>query len=482
MERLFSPNTRLRDQLASRGHRLYPEVQELNLDVSTEVLLSAERGFTYVDLHAMLINMNTVAWLTPYTAVVRERGSAVWCCEQLYGLRGFCFSADGKQISALADSPEHLLEICDIVVRLLAASVVASVRLNNRNSSVGTFINAPTLVYLMEQCPSLKVLTLVYLEMDEDHCRVLGGYSRPGLEIVLDHCRFTIAGAITLAEILGRNQGPTQLDYCYVDNLVLADGLRGNSRLKSLKLFISGNLEVGNREVLTIADALNENKSLIDLDIIQDEFRLNDETWGAIFHSLKAHPTLEVLNLRLTFGDPMIFPAALTSRIQALLDMMKVNMSIHTIRLHDRYSEHELFRGSVIPYLEANRYRPRVRAIQKTRPSAYRAKVLGQALLAARTDANRFWMILSGNAEVAFPSTTTPAADAPTPVTAAAAAAPAAATSIANDADVAASVMPVLTTIVDSTLPTATAAATTATSLVSNIATPSAGQKRKACP
>ena len=47
----------------------------------------------------------------------------------------------------------------------------------------------------------------------------------------------------------------------------------------------------------------------------------------------------------------------------------------------------------------------------------YRAKVLGRALLSARIDANSFWMLLSGNAEVAFPSTnatTTLAANLPT--------------------------------------------------------------------
>jgi hypothetical protein len=152
-----------------------------------------------------------------------------------------------------------------------------------------------------------------------------------------------------LAEVLRRNQGPTQLDHCVIDNLVLADGLSGNSSMKSLKLIISSNREVANREVLTIADALNENKGLIDLDIIQDEFRLNDETWGAIFHSLKAYPTLEVLDLNGgAFANHTIGPAALNSRIEALVDMMKVKISIHTIRLHPRYSQHELFRGSVI--------------------------------------------------------------------------------------------------------------------------------------
>jgi hypothetical protein len=41
----------------------------------------------------------------------------------------------------------------------------------------------------------------------------------------------------------------------------------------------------------------------------------------------------------------------------------------------------------------------------KTRLVAYRAKLLGRALLAARTDVISFWMLISGNAEVAFPST-----------------------------------------------------------------------------
>jgi hypothetical protein len=56
--------------------------------------------------------------------------------------------------------------------------------------------------------------------------------------------------------------------------------------------------------------------------------------------------------------------------------------------------------------------------IQKTRPQAYRAEVLERALLSARSDVNRFWMLLSGNAEVAFPSTTattTVVASLPTP-------------------------------------------------------------------
>jgi hypothetical protein len=58
----------------------------------------------------------------------------------------------------------------------------------------------------MEQCQSLKILTLLDLRLDENHCRVLGIYSRPDLGIELNGCRTTSAGASALAEVLGRNQ------------------------------------------------------------------------------------------------------------------------------------------------------------------------------------------------------------------------------------------------------------------------------------
>jgi hypothetical protein len=62
----------------------------------------------------------------------------------------------------------------------------------------------------MEQCQSLKAVTLQNLEIDENHCRSLGAYSRPDLEIELIDCAITGAGATALAEVLGRNQGPTR--------------------------------------------------------------------------------------------------------------------------------------------------------------------------------------------------------------------------------------------------------------------------------
>jgi hypothetical protein len=225
-----------------------------------------------------------------------------------------------------------------------------------------------------------------------------------------------------LAEVLASNQGPTRLDNCTIDTFIIADGLRGNSRLETFSPHFSGVFD-SNRQVLALADAIRENKGLA-------EWRLrsyglivmNDETWNAVCDSLKTHPTLEILNLGDVRSYATTTPAVIMSRIQALLGMMVVNTSIHTIHLSYQYNLNELFRESVIPYLEKNRLRPHVRAIQKTLPITYRAKDLGRALLAVRTDPNRFWMLISGNAEVAFPSmtaTTTRAVSLPTPAIAA---------------------------------------------------------------
>jgi hypothetical protein len=90
----------------------------------------------------------------------------------------------------------------------------------------------------MEQCQSLKALTLRDLDMDEEHCRVLGAFSRPDLEIALAYCKQTSAGTSTQAEVLGRNAGPTQLEWCGIDNLVLADGLF--SRMGCAEIVVCG--------------------------------------------------------------------------------------------------------------------------------------------------------------------------------------------------------------------------------------------------
>jgi hypothetical protein len=464
MECLFSPCTRFHDILVSEliidPHE--DDLQELNLDVSTEDFLSSKRAFTYADLYAMS-NENAVLWLTPHAFVVLDdtRNMLGYCGEMDPQPFRYRFRVDGKDMNAIARSPEHILEICDVILRLLAASVVHSVFLCTWNSVNHRTTNVSPLAYLMEKCQSLKVLTLSDVFLDENHIRVLGTYSRSDLDIELVRCALTTnAGSSALVEVLRRNQGPTKLDCCDIDNFLLASGLRGNSRLKSLKPYISGNPEFASRQVLAIAGAVKQNKGLVELDLIHEV--VSDEVWDAICDSLKTHPTLQVIGLRSRPGrrlHPGVAPVSLEARIQALVDILKVNNSIRAINFtghHDMYTEHELYEETVIPYLETNRFRPRLLAIQKSRPIAYRAKVLGRALLAVQTDPNRFWMLLSGNVEVAFPSTSAttiaPAAILPTPAT------------------------------TDITVTASRAASATGASTADIVATPASGQKRKARP
>jgi hypothetical protein len=412
MERLFSPCTRLYDSLERQFDRemfRYNHIRERNLNVSTEVLLSAKRAFTYWDLHAMLCKRNIIAWLTPHVAVVGECEGAYVGTLPLDHSYSFQVGVNGKEIRAFTLSSAAFSETFDVVHRLLMADVREVYELDFisfHHHRDETFFSALSLAYLMEQCQSLKALKLENTTSHEDHFRVLGNFSEPGLEVELKRCQIRGATAV-LAAVLESNQGPTKLDGCYMDYSVFATGLRGNSRLKSLKPIITLNRAGdGNEEVLAIAAALKENKGLVELDFIDDFGGMRDETWYAVCDSLKTHPTLEVLDFRTNVYRGPFSPAVIKSRIQALVDMLRVNMSIHTINSVECYSEHELFRRSVIPCLETNRLRPRLLAIQKSRPDSYRAKVLGRALLAARTDVNSFWMLLSGNAEVALSPTT----------------------------------------------------------------------------
>jgi hypothetical protein len=200
--------------------------------------------------------------------------------------------------------------------------------LRNLGQYYDVFFSAPVFAYLAENCQSLKALTLENIALDEDHCRVLGNFSKPGLEVELNDCRIVGVGDHeALAEVLGRNQGPTKLNYCHIDSFFLANGLRGNSRLKSFTQRISRN-----QELLPITGALHD-------------LRMSDETWDTVFDSLKTRPTIQVLSLQPVQArlEPPLKPAQLKSRIQRLMDMLKMNVSIHNIRVHDYYSKHEHF-------------------------------------------------------------------------------------------------------------------------------------------
>jgi hypothetical protein len=82
-----------------------------------------------------MLDGDTMVWCTPSAAVFRKSAIANICILGDGNDRFMC-NVDGKDMHVLARSPEHFSEVCNVIVRLLAASVVHSVVL--------TWINAPT--------------------------------------------------------------------------------------------------------------------------------------------------------------------------------------------------------------------------------------------------------------------------------------------------------------------------------------------------
>jgi hypothetical protein len=74
----------------------------------------------------MLGNKVKVAWLTPYAAVAHADFLANNYSEFVEDEYSFSCNADGKAIGAVTGCSGALLEIFDVVLRLLAASEVNS--------------------------------------------------------------------------------------------------------------------------------------------------------------------------------------------------------------------------------------------------------------------------------------------------------------------------------------------------------------------
>jgi hypothetical protein len=97
-------------------------------------------------LYVMIENENAVVWLTPHAAVVPVAWIGIHPWMQMDEPCRSCFNIDGKLLYILALSPEALWEICDVVLRMLAASIVHSVDLEKWDSRHGLLINVPTFV------------------------------------------------------------------------------------------------------------------------------------------------------------------------------------------------------------------------------------------------------------------------------------------------------------------------------------------------
>jgi hypothetical protein len=142
------------------------------------------------------------------------------------------------------------------------------------------------------------------------------------------------------------------------------------------------------------------------LDLNLNNQPISDENWTIICESLQAHPTLTSLNLiyispRTQTGGSIALSTEQRAQRSVLADMMKRNTSLHTIRLCADERDQQIYAEMILPYLETNRYRPRVLAITKA-AIPLRRPLLGLALQtrSVRNTSNFVWMFLSANLDI----------------------------------------------------------------------------------
>jgi hypothetical protein len=132
-------------------------------------------------------------------------------------------------------------------------------------------------------------------ELTEDLVRALATSSDDDPvenSIALTYCRMTREGQESFIECLQKNRGPTELDRCSVEPTVLSQALRGNSRLRRLKLGIGGD----HRGLSEIFNGLSENKGLEYLSL-PTHCEFIDDSMDNLCQALRTHPTLETLIL-----------------------------------------------------------------------------------------------------------------------------------------------------------------------------------------
>jgi hypothetical protein len=237
------------------------------------------------------------------------------------------------------------------------------------------------------------------MALSEDHCRALATMSRLDVELKIIECRVSNAAAGAFVECLHSDRGPVKLHNCKIDTQIIASALTGNSRVTSLR---PGFWRTNDAETAVLFSALANNRGLEELDLFQKP--ISDDNWSILCESLKAHPILTSLDLRLTMPVSSGIRNVLrdeqkSHRTRVLADMMKVNTILLTILLSDNEHDDQIYTEEISPYLETNLYRPRVLAVKKTHVREFREKVLGRALDCVKSNPNLVWMFLSQNVD-----------------------------------------------------------------------------------
>jgi hypothetical protein len=239
-------------------------------------------------------------------------------------------------------------------------------------------------------------LTFERLTLVEEHWLALTAACEPDLDVVFENCTIDKKGYGAFLDYLQTTEGAISLCSCTIDAETLAKALRGNTSISELRLH---SYEADNDYISIVAQALAENEGLETL-YLEGGACVEDETWKTLFRSIQTHPQLEVLGLNHTSGLAVLSAESKTTRMQAVVATLQSNRVIRRISLSKDERNDQIYQESILPLLQANIYRPRVRRIQQTSRPSLREGLLGRALYAVRSQRDLVRMLLLKNVEI----------------------------------------------------------------------------------
>jgi hypothetical protein len=412
MENCCYPMRRLRVNIEAAGNdaSIHTEVQ-LTEPVDDLLVAHHHRGLRWEDVYSFVHKEKKLVWVSPtafITTSYDEHLFEAYDYDLYFGVEWrhwTCIEGEEERFYLYthkeADESPNLAT--EFLRQLLARKKGNGALWNLKGAFGGSpsgLVTGPALSRLLSDIKycSLGSLTFERLTFVEEHWLALTAACELDLDIVFENCTIAKSGYGAFLDFLQRSGGAISLCSCTIDAETLAHALRGNTSISELRLH---SYEADSDYISTVAQALAENEGLETL-YLAGGVCVDDETWKTLFRSIRNHPQLEILGLVRTGGLATTLSAkSKTIRMQAIVSMLQSpNRVIRRISLSEDEQDGHTYQESILPHLQVNIYRPRVKRIKQTRDRSRKEGLLGRALYTLRNRSDLVWMLLSENAEI----------------------------------------------------------------------------------
>jgi hypothetical protein len=175
--------------------------------------------------------------------------------------------------------------------------------------------------------------------------------------------------------------------------------LRGNNSVEKLTI-AAQQMHFGEKEMRSLLQVLPGN-SAVEHQTIKD-IKMSDEKCILLFQSVATHPRINVLPSPVPLGSlgsyQPLSAASKTTRMNAILQMLRRNTVVQTTELPSAFNNEEVYQNLILPRLEMNRscFEVQRQVVKRAHPSI-RPQLLGRALHVVQYNSDLFFRFLSEN-------------------------------------------------------------------------------------